>query len=68
MSSLIKHHNNHLKKVYGERCFQDVPMNYGWCTDDNSITTKIYKPTKLGDEFLTTIQIGRKFVFENGNL
>jgi hypothetical protein len=43
-------------------------MNYGWCTNDNSITTKIYKPTKLGDEFLTTIQIGRKFVFENGNL
>ena len=41
-------------------------MNYGWATDDNSITTKIYK--KDGNEFLTTYQIGKKFVYDSGKL
>jgi len=68
MSKIAEHHNDHLKEVYGDGIFLDknFHMNYGWCTDDHSITTKIYK--KGGNEFLTTHQIGRKFVYDSGKL
>ena len=68
MSKIVEHHNDHLKEVYGDGIFQDKNflMNYGWCTDDYSITTKIYK--EKGNEFLTTYQIGRNFVYDSGKL
>ena len=46
--------------------YKIVWKSYGWATDDNSITTKIYK--KDGNEFLTTYQIGKKFVYDSGKL
>ena len=72
MRQLSNHHTKHLKEVYGEGVFDQKPfhatiyMNYGWATDDNSITTKIYK--KDGNEFLTTYQIGKKFVYDSGKI
>ena len=68
MTRIASHHNKHLKEVYGETIFTDenFRMNYGWATDDNSITTKIYK--KGGNEFLTTFYNGSKFVYDSGKL
>ena len=68
MTRIANHHNKHLKEVYGETIFtnENFHMNYGWATDDNSITTKIYK--KGGNEFLTTFYNGSKFVYDSGKL
>ena len=68
MSKIVEQHNDHLKEVYGDSIFEDKNffMNYGWCSDDYSITTKIYKEKR--NEFLTTYQIGRKFVYDSGKL
>lgn len=67
MTKITNYHSKHLKQVYGETIFTDENffMNYGWATDDNSITTKIYK--KGGNEFLTTFYDGG-YKFECGKL
>ena len=67
-SKLADKHSNHLKEVYGKGIFLDKNffMNYGWVTDDDSITTKIYQ--KSGSEFLTTFYNRGKYGFENGKL
>ena len=68
MKNLTKHHNKHIKEVYGENCFndKDFNMNYGWSTDDGSITTKIYN--KKGHQYLTTYFILGKYVYDCGKL
>jgi len=68
MKKLSNYHTKHLKEVYGDGIFQDknFAMNYGWCTDDDSITTKIYK--KDGHEYLTTYYNRGQYIFDNGKL
>jgi len=67
-SKLADKHSSHLKKVYGKGIFLDknFHMNYGWCTDDDSITTKIY--LKSGNEYLTTYYNGGQYLFDSGIL
>jgi len=68
MRRLSNYHTKHLKQTYGDDIFEDVNfhMNYGWCTDDDSITTKIYK--KSGHEYLTTYYNRGQYIFDSGKL
>ena len=66
MKSLTKHHDKHLKEVFGKDCFQKTRMNYGWSTEDHSITTKIYN--KKGYHYLTTYNIGGRYSYDTGIL
>jgi len=65
---LADKHSGHLKKVYGDGIFLDKNffMNYGWCSDDDSITTKIYQ--KSGSEYLTTYYNRGQYLFDSGKL
>ena len=65
MKNLTRHHDKHLKQQFGKDCFDKLKMNYGWCTDDGSITTKIYNP-KGYPHYLTTYNIMGRYSYDTG--
>lgn len=65
MKNLIKHHDKHLKHVFGKDCFDKLSMNYGWSTEDYSITTKIYNIEGY-PHYLTTYNIGGRYSYDTG--
>ena len=65
---LREEHNRHLKEVYGEDIFtnKELPINYGWGEDEESICTKIYKES--GHEFLSTFYSRGVYDYDCGKL